>query len=63
MIPREEIMPFIGEAKNISPDAKDAPYFALAMRLKCPIWSNDKDLKKQNSVEIYSTDDLVRMLG
>ncbi|PIN85274.1 MAG: hypothetical protein COV47_03030 [Candidatus Diapherotrites archaeon CG11_big_fil_rev_8_21_14_0_20_37_9] len=41
--------------KKISPDPKDVPYFALALKLRCPIWTNDKLLKKQKKVKIIST--------
>ena len=62
LIPKEEIGPFIGKAKKISPDEKDVVYLALALKLKCDLWSNDRDLKeKQNAITIYSTEELVRM--
>jgi predicted nucleic acid-binding protein len=49
-------------AKKICPDPKDAFYFAAALKLNCAIWSNDKELKNQNYVKVYSTSDLVKML-
>lgn len=49
--------------KKISPDPNDADYFALALMLKCPIWSNDKELLKQNVVRIYSTGELIKAFG
>lgn len=49
-------------AKQICPDQKDIPYFALALKLDCGIWSNDKELKKQDKIKIYSTEDLVDVL-
>jgi len=62
LIPHEVIKPFIKKAKAISPDKKDVPYVALAMALHIAIWSNDKDLKnKQDEVDVYSTEDLVRL--
>ncbi len=61
-IPNEETEPFMEEAKQISPDANDADYFALALKLKCAIWSNDKKLKEQETVRIYSTEELMREL-
>ena len=62
-IPNEEIEKFIPEAEKICPDKKDVDYFALALKMKCIIWSNDKELKtKQKVVTIYSTEELVRML-
>lgn len=61
-IPNEETEKFIPEAKKICPDEKDADYFALALKMKCPIWSNDKILKtKQKDIQIYSTEDLMNM--
>ena len=48
------------EAKKITPDPDDVQYFALAMKLKCSIWSNDKKLRQQNAVRIYSTEELTR---
>ncbi len=53
---------FIDEAKDLSPDPFDVPYFALALKLDCPIWSNDKKLKEQKRVKIYSTYELVKSL-
>jgi predicted nucleic acid-binding protein len=57
-IPEEEILPFFEQAKSISPDENDIMYFALALKLKCGIWSNDNRLKHQNLVKIYSTQDV-----
>ncbi len=59
--PNEEVRDFINKAEKISPDPKDVQYFALALKLKCGIWSNDKRLKNQDKVNIYSTEDLVRI--
>src|SRR3989344_5174209 len=59
IIPKEEYIHFIEKAKTISPDKKDAIYFALALKLKCPIWSNDKALKQQSAVNIYSTQEII----
>ena len=60
IIPNEEIELFIEEAKSICPDEKDIDYFALALKLKCGIWSNDKELKEQNKIKVYSTNDLIQ---
>ena len=48
----------MGEAEKISPGLKDTQYLALALKLNCAIWSNDKKLKKQDKVKIFSTEDL-----
>jgi len=49
-------------AERISPDPDDVQYFAAALTLKCPIWSNDKALKKQNTVTIYSTTNILKLM-
>ncbi|MBS3069681.1 PIN domain-containing protein [Candidatus Micrarchaeota archaeon] len=52
-------------ARQASPDKKDAEYLALAMYLgeDAALWSNDKKLKQQNFVKIYSTLDLLKIAG
>lgn len=62
LIPKEEIEPFIEKAEKISPDQKDVPYLALAMKLSCGLWSNDRALKeKQNTIQVYSTEEIANM--
>ncbi|HLC86743.1 MAG TPA: PIN domain-containing protein [Candidatus Nanoarchaeia archaeon] len=51
----EELVPFVKEAEKITPDHDDMAYFALALKLNCAIWSNDKKLKEQNKIKIYNT--------
>ena len=64
LIPHEEIKTCVKNAKAISPDKKDVPYIALAITLHIAIWSNDKNLKnKQDAVDVYSTEDLVKLLS
>ncbi|MBI2107289.1 PIN domain-containing protein [Candidatus Woesearchaeota archaeon] len=63
LVPLKEIKPYLDEAERISPDKDDVAYFALALKLKYAIWSNDKDLKKQKFVKIYSTEDLIKILS
>jgi predicted nucleic acid-binding protein len=61
LIPKKEIEPFIEKAENISPDAKDVPYLALTLKLRCSLWSNDRDLKeKQDVIQVYSTEELIK---
>ena len=48
------------DAGKISPDPDDIHYFALAFKLSCSIWSNDKKLKEQNKVRIFTTEELSR---
>ncbi|MFH1774623.1 MAG: PIN domain-containing protein [Methanobacteriota archaeon] len=63
-IPDESYKSFMKEAvelmKNI--DEKDSPFIAVAMVLNLPVWSNDKALKKQKRVPIYSTDEILKFI-
>lgn len=62
LIPKEEIECFMEKAGKFSPDEKDTVYLALALKLGCDLWSNDKDLKeKQNAIHVYSTQELIGM--
>ena len=62
LIPKEEIEPFTEKAEKISPDSKDVPYLALALKLRCSLWTNDEDLKeKQDAIQVYSTEELIKL--
>lgn len=61
IIPEEEYNSFIEEAKQEIP-ADDAPYLALSLALKIPIWSNDSAFKKQSLTTVYTTSELVKIL-
>lgn len=62
IIPREDYKEKASLAEEISPDEKDFDYFALALKLNCAIWSNDRKLKEQNRVKVYTTEELVELL-
>jgi predicted nucleic acid-binding protein len=62
IMPLNSIKLYRKKAKEISPDPKDVPYFAAALKINCGIWSNDKELKKQKHIKIYSTVDLLKIL-
>ncbi|MBU0979360.1 MAG: hypothetical protein KJ709_01015 [Nanoarchaeota archaeon] len=62
VVPRREFESFIEEAKKLTSDEDDVPYLALALKLGFPIWSNDKALKRQDKVKVYSTEGLVERL-
>lgn len=63
----KEYSKFLSEANKISPhpsDTKDDPYFALSLSLnKIPIWSDEEAFKQQSTIEIFSTEDLMRLFG
>jgi predicted nucleic acid-binding protein len=50
-------------AKLISPDENDVQYISLALHLGIPIWSNDRKLKEQNVVRVYSTEEILRIVS
>ncbi len=50
-------------AEKICPDSKDIIYFALALHLKCAIWTNEKKLAEQQHIKIYSTHELISLFG
>jgi len=58
----KEYKEFIKEALKGLTDEDDSPYIALGLKIQSPIWSNDKDLKKQDRITILSTEDLVHIL-
>jgi len=60
-VPLEEIKPMMSLAREISPDPNDSAYFALALKINASIWTNDKRLKKQDQVRIYSTSELINL--
>jgi len=62
IIPNTEYLHFIDEGKKISPDIKDAPYFALALKLKCPIWSREPRLKRQKTIVVLDNKDIETLL-
>ncbi|MBW2967175.1 hypothetical protein KY362_01685 [Candidatus Woesearchaeota archaeon] len=51
------------QAESICPDPDDVTYFALSLFLDCPLWTNDKKLKSQETVKVYATHELVELFG
>ena len=62
IVPHSSILKYIIEGERISPDEKDKSFFALALHLSCPIWSNDKMLKNQKEVLVYSTEEILKKI-
>ena len=64
VVDREVLEPFRKRAGSILKDIDpaDAPFLALAMALDCPVWSNDRDLKKQRVVKVYTTQEILELL-
>ena len=61
-IPHTEFKKYASEAEKITPDIDDSDYFALALKLRWGIWSNDKKLKQQNKVKVYSTTEIISLI-
>lgn len=61
-VPFEEFRELYKKAEQISPDPDDVQYFALALKLGSAIWSNDKVLKKQSEVRVFSTEDILKLV-
>jgi len=61
VVPKSEYDKFLSDAIKLSPHIKDAPYFALALSLNSPIWSDEKAFKKQSKVKIFSTSALSKL--
>lgn len=61
MVEPDIIKPYREKAIEImkSIDVYDAPFIALALHLNCPIWSNDRHLKQQNHIKVYSTGEIM----
>lgn len=62
LTPNEETERFIDKARKICPDKTDADFFALAIKLNCSIWSNDKKLSEQKFIKVYTTTELVKIM-
>jgi len=60
-IPLEQFLDKTSEAKELAPHLKDVEYFALALKLDCPIWAQEKAFKKQTAVDVFSTKDLIEI--
>ena len=44
-------------------DEKDTPFLALALQLQCSIWSDDNHLRQQNAVKVYTTKEIIQLVG
>ncbi len=57
--PKNSYLSFMKESEKISPDKDDAEFLALCLKMNLPLWSNDKELKKQNKIVVLSTSDII----
>lgn len=62
VIAKEEYLEHIEEASKLVEHEKDTVYLALSISLNLSLWSNDKGLKKQTKVKVFSTEELSKLL-
>jgi len=62
-IPLEQFLDTVKVAKELAPHLKDVEYFALALKLDCPIWAQEKAFKKQSVIKVFSTSELLALLS
>ncbi len=60
-IPEDYFNSYLEKADKVSPDPDDSIYFAAALRMNISIWSNEKRLKRQDKIKIYTTQELYDM--
>ena len=60
LVPTVDMMPFLSKAEETMQDVdpKDAIFIAAALSRKASIWSNDKHLKEQRLVSVFTTVEL-----
>jgi predicted nucleic acid-binding protein len=63
IVTKDEVRSYIQMAEQISTDPDDVQYFATALKMKCGIWSNDKKMKNQSDVKVYTTADLFKIFN
>lgn len=59
LVPEEEFTDELDEARSFCPDPGDVPYLALARYLNAPVWTDDKELREQDVIDILTTSELV----
>lgn len=60
VVPKKEYESNLEKSKDTLDDPKDAPFLALALRLNCGIWSDEKHLNNQKQVRTYRTHELAK---
>lgn len=60
-VPLQKYSSSLEKAITISPDPDDVDFFALALEMNSPIWSNDKKLKEQNTIKIMTTKEIIEL--
>ena len=66
IVPFREYREFAEEALALAKtvgDEDDWPFFALALKLGTPLWTNDAKLKSQHKVKVLNTSELLKILS
>jgi len=53
----------MSEASRLAAHVEDAPYLALALWKRIPLWSNDKGMKLQSRVKVFTTSQLIAAMA
>ncbi len=61
-IPLGEYSKFLEKVSSII-NKEDVDFIALALKLKFPVWSNDRQFKKQRFVKVFTTEEIIKMLS
>jgi predicted nucleic acid-binding protein len=63
VLPIESYEDKLSKAENLigKEDIKDVPFLAVALHKECRIWSDDKDLNKQEKVEVETTEEIIEL--
>ncbi len=51
----------LSKAEPLISHKSDTPFLALALKLKMPLWTNDKHFKEQSLVRLYDTHKLSKL--
>jgi predicted nucleic acid-binding protein len=61
-VPISDYADSLKEAAKTARDKDDIDFFALALKLELPIWTNDAGFKQQKKVAVIETGELIRLI-
>ena len=61
--PLDEYSARMADGIRLAAHPEDAPYLALALWKRLPLWSNDKGMKLQSDVKVFTTAQLIAALS
>jgi len=63
IVPTEMIIKYKKEANKImrNIDPNDSIFIATALSFNCPVWSDDRHLKKQKRIKVYNTKEFIKI--